>query len=378
MTNENITTNIVNKCTHFTNILYNIKEDTEKIQIIYRHGRIYIFINNKNIQPDKIYDNTKFKSGFKYFYQEKCEKECHKFNNLKYDFRESTKHSFGRFNNYLFGLIYLNNSETKYINMYCSDDKFIYDKPININKTHNYNLIKDTLINNKLKIYNTILIIPNIFTYCDNIELISNAINYNLSNLFMEEIYFKNLIVESNLLKYANKKGTLITNPCKKILNWCLLPNKFKIPLNSKNPYDHGKHIPETLKREVIRKQIYVSQKLKLCYEISRDDFVLLCPCCQYTDINTNSYRGPPHCGHIKSRYYDGKTCYENLLFVCAECNTDIGTDHMLAWIVKKIDESERLYKIYGEHAEWSVKRYRKIYSDFIKLYNMLGKNYDI
>jgi hypothetical protein len=58
------------------------------------------------------------------------------------------------------------------------------------------------------------------------------------------------------------------------------------------------------------------------------------CPVCSYNDISSNSF----HAGHILPESKGGTMCEENIMPICGECNSQMGTRHLywFAWRFKQ------------------------------------------
>jgi 5-methylcytosine-specific restriction endonuclease McrA len=58
------------------------------------------------------------------------------------------------------------------------------------------------------------------------------------------------------------------------------------------------------------------------------------CPVCSYNDISSNSF----HAGHILPESKGGMMCEENIMPICGECNTQMGSRHLywFAWRFKQ------------------------------------------
>ena len=316
-----LTPDIVNKCEKIVYILNVIRyyneivswheiKKTKKIIINFTPFEIQIYIHNKELKPEDIYNDKKFKSSFKYLYQKK--------QNI-YTFHYDDK------KNEPYGIIFCNNLELKFIKLYSRDNELQYNAPIFVNNS-NYTKYIRTVGNNIPEGLNGLMIVlPNIYRCEDRYNHILKIIKYNLSILFMEDIYFKDLKL------YIDYENIILDTP--------LMPHNLDIPRfpdksNKKevlSSYYYKKRILKSFKDDILWDQrILIKRKMKHLYRGNN----ILCPCC-HRDIDWNGY---PHCGHIKAEKKGGKSDSHNLLYICSKCNRKMGTNNMLTWTYKRIN----------------------------------------
>jgi hypothetical protein len=90
------------------------------------------------------------------------------------------------------------------------------------------------------------------------------------------------------------------------------------------------------------------------------------CLCCKITEITQMSF----HCGHITSEKNGGDITIDNLLPICALCNSSMGSMNMWDFIQK-----HGLHKDDTLHLKEEVKRLSKLLEDAEERIRILQKN---
>jgi 5-methylcytosine-specific restriction endonuclease McrA len=184
-----------------------------------------------------------------------------------------------------------------------------YFSDLTLNFQHSNKILKSTM--NKLEEQE-----QEIICLKKTIENINKKYDYNME--CMAE-YITSLIkyIQKNIIKHINPIEKLKDL---KILN-SILKNKFDLQKEKENNEVKKKRkIPKRIKTKVWNKYIPNGKESRIgkCY------------CCRITEIYSDDH----HCGHVVSEKDGGKEIIENLRPICSSCNSSMGTQNMIDFII--------------------------------------------
>lgn len=109
------------------------------------------------------------------------------------------------------------------------------------------------------------------------------------------------------------------------------------------------------------KKTIPLVIKRKVWHErIGKERGTALCPCCSITEIEQMTFS----CGHMVSEFNGGQIHVDNLIPMCASCNSSMGT--------MNYDEFKRRYNLVGSATMVAPKTITVVSPSIVNLYTEL------
>ena len=178
----------------------------------------------------------------------------------------------------------------------------------------------------------TIQFLQNYLKFENSEELIRVIEEYNNNHKNHKREDFKDKSITENMFQNASKNKFYLGlykydiyqdygyDWCKKIIEY-QCPN---ITIIKKKKNNSKKKISKTLKDTVWN--TYIGDKIGK----------IKCPCCNDKDIQQSTF----HCGHIVAESKEGKTVLENLIPICATCNTSMNSENMIDFIKHNFNDN--------------------------------------